>query len=51
MYLTETGLVSIGSRRGDNLSSNVNVNIGYLRIVMFVQELHYPSDINKSIAK
>jgi hypothetical protein len=51
MYLMETGYVSIGSRRGDNFSSNVNVNIGYVRSVMFVQELHYPSDINKSIAK
>jgi len=41
----------IGSRRGDNPSSNVNVNIGYVRSVMFVQELHYSSDINTSIAK
>jgi hypothetical protein len=48
MYLIETGHVGIGSRRGDNLSSSVNVNIGYVRST---KELHYPSDINTSIAK
>ena len=48
MYLMETGHVSIGSSRGDKLSSNVNVNIGYVRST---KELHYPSYINTSIAK
>lgn len=51
MYLLETGHISIGSGRGDNLSSNVNVNIGYVRNVMLFQELRYLSDINTSIAK
>jgi len=51
MYILQTGHVGIGSRRGGNLSSTVNVDIGYVRSVMFVQELHYPSDINTSIAK
>jgi hypothetical protein len=37
MYLMETGHFSIGSRRGDNLSSNVNVNVGYVRST---KELH-----------
>lgn len=42
MYLMATGNVSIGSRRGDNLSSNVNVNIGYVRSAMFVQNFIIP---------
>lgn len=36
MYLMETGHVRIGSC--------VNVNIGYVRSVIFVQKLHKPSD-------
>lgn len=51
MYLLETGHISIGFGRGDNLSSNVNVNIGYVRSAIFFQELHYLLDINTSITK
>jgi hypothetical protein len=34
-----------------NPSSDVDVNIGYVRSMVFVQELHNPSVINKSIVK